>query len=106
MAHIIEATDATFANEIATNELVLIDFWASWCGPCKRLTPVIDELSQRYQGKLKVIKIDVDNNQTITEKYEIISLPTLLFIKNGECLDTVTGFVPKATIIEKIESLL
>jgi thioredoxin 1 len=106
MAHVIEGTEETFQKELATDQLVLVDFWANWCGPCKRLAPVIDDIAREFQGKLKIIKIDADNNPTIAEKHEVSSLPTLLFIKNRQSVDVINGFVQKSTIVEKIQSLL
>jgi thioredoxin 1 len=106
MAHVIDGTEETFQKELATEQLVLVDFWATWCGPCKRLAPVIDDIARIFQGKLKIIKIDADNNPTIAEKYEVSSLPTLLFIKNSKSVDVINGFVQKSTIVEKIQSLL
>jgi thioredoxin 1 len=106
MAHVIEGTEETFQQELATDQLVLVDFWANWCGPCKRLAPVIDDLAREFHGRLKIIKIDADNNPTIAEKHEVSSLPTLLFIKNRKSIDVINGFVQKSTIVEKIQSLL
>ncbi len=106
MTSVIDATEETFQKELATDQLVLVDFWANWCGPCKRLAPVIDDIAREFQGKLKIIKIDADNNPTIAEKHEVSSLPTLLFIKNTKSVDMINGFVQKATIVEKIQSLL
>ena len=99
----IEITDANFAEVIDTEQVVLVDFWAAWCGPCRMVGPIIDEIAEEYDGKAVVGKVDVDENPEISAKYGIRSIPTLLFIKNGEVVDKQTGAVAKATILEKLD---
>lgn len=107
MSNVIHLTDATFEQEVLKSDIpVLIDFWAAWCGPCRLIAPYIDEVSQEYQGKIKVCKLDVDNNQMTAMRYGIRSIPMLLFFKNGEVVDSILGAVPKKNIVEKIENIL
>jgi thioredoxin 1 len=101
--HPVEITDANFEQEVIKSDLpVLIDFWAVWCGPCKAIAPIVTELAAEYDGKLKVGKIDIDNNQEVSVKYGIRSIPTLLLFKDGKIVDQIVGAVPKAQIVAKI----
>lgn len=102
----LEITDTSFGEVIKTDKLVIIDFWAAWCGPCKTMSPIIDELAQDYEGKAVVGKIDVDNNPGVTAQFGIRNIPTILFFKNGEMVDRQVGLVPKPILVEKIDSLL
>ena len=103
----ITITDDNFEKEVLNSNLpVLIDFWAVWCGPCKIIAPVVEQLAEEYSGKLKVGKLDVDNNQEASIKYGVRSIPTLLIFKNGQVKETIIGAVPKAQIIQKINSLI
>jgi len=104
--HVIEATDETFDQEIQSDLPVLIDFWAEWCGPCRAVSPIVDELAEDFNGKLKVLKVNVDNSQSTAQKYQVMSIPTLLFLKGGEEVDKIVGAAPKGTIQQKIEALL
>lgn len=98
-------TDENFEAEVLTAEsLTLVDFYADWCGPCKMMAPIIDELSKEYEGTVKIGKLNVDDSPETSSKYRVMSIPTLLFIKNGEVVDTVVGAVPKAQLIEKINA--
>ena len=99
----LQITDATLNDVLATDKLVVIDFWAEWCGPCKMISPIIDELAEEYKDKAIVGKINVDDNDDCTSKYGIRTIPTVLFIKNGELLDKVVGAGTKAMFAEKIE---
>jgi len=100
-------TDSNFDTEALKDELpVIVDFWAAWCGPCRMIAPVIEDLSEEYQGKIKVGKLDVDENQQTAIRYGVRSIPTVLFIKNGEVQDTIIGAVPKSVFVEKIQKLL
>lgn len=102
----LQITDATVNDVLQTDKLVVIDFWAEWCGPCKMVGPIIDEIGQEYQDKVVVGKLDVDNNDETTAKYGIRNIPTVLFIKNGEVVDKVVGAGPKSMFTDKIDKLL
>ncbi len=101
----IEFTDANFDQEVLKSDLpVLVDFWAVWCGPCKMIAPVVKELAKEYEGKVKIGKVDVDNNQNVSIKYGIRSIPTLLIFKDGKIVEQIVGAVPKAQIVQKLEA--
>jgi thioredoxin 1 len=103
----ITITDDNFENEVIKSDLpVLIDFWAVWCGPCKIIAPVVEQLAEEYHGKLKVGKLDVDNNQETSIKYGVRSIPTLLLFKNGQVKETIIGAVAKQQIVQKVNSVL
>ena len=100
-------TDDNFETEALKSELpVVVDFWAAWCGPCRMIAPIIEELANEYEGKVKVGKLDVDDNQGVAIKYGVRSIPTVLFLKGGEVADSVIGAVPKSMFIEKLTKLL
>ena len=97
-------TDQDFETEVEGHEgLVLVDFWAEWCGPCRMIAPVIEEIASENQGKLKVGKVDVDNNAQVASRYGIQSIPTMLLFVAGEMKESITGALPKAQIMQKIE---
>ena len=99
----LQITDATLSEVLATDKLVVIDFWAEWCGPCRMIAPHIDEIAEEYKDKAVVGKIDVDDNNDATAAYGIRTIPTILFIKNGELVDKLVGAVTKAMLVEKVE---
>jgi len=104
---ILEITDANFDELVLKSEkLVLVDFWAEWCGPCRMITPIVEELSEEYDGKAVIGKVDVDNNPDICSKYGIRNIPTILFFKNGEIADKQVGAAPKNALVSKIDSLI
>jgi len=99
----VEVTDSNFQNEVLRSDKpVLLDFWAEWCGPCKMISPLVEELATEYDGKLKVGKVDVDSNQQTSMQYGIRSIPTLLIFKGGKVVDQLIGAVPKKMLAEKI----
>ena len=91
---------------LKADSLVLVDFWAVWCGPCQMIAPVVEELSQEYEGRLKVAKLNTDENPSIASRYQIMGIPTLLFFKEGKPIDKIVGAAPKKQFKDKIESLL
>jgi len=100
-------TDDTFQNEVLESPIpVLVDFWAIWCGPCRLIAPVIEELAKEYDGKMKFAKLDVDVNQKTAMEYGIRSIPTLLIFKNGKVVSSIIGAVPKQNLVSKIEEVL
>tara|TARA_B100000614_G_C14383013_1_gene426392 strand:- start:336 stop:653 length:318 start_codon:yes stop_codon:yes gene_type:complete len=103
----IELTDANFEDlAVKSDKPVVVDFWAEWCGPCRMVAPVVEELSKDYEGKAVVGKVDVDANNEISAKYGIRNIPTILFLKNGEVVDKQVGAAPKAALAEKLDKLL
>jgi thioredoxin 1 len=102
-----DVSDQNFENEVIKSSLpVLLDLWAPWCGPCRMVAPVIDGLAEKYNGKVKFCRLNVDENPQTAAKYRVMSIPTLLFFKNGEAVDTVIGAVPERTLQPKIDALL
>lgn len=98
---IVHGTDQNFSQEVAEG-LVLVDFWATWCGPCKMIAPVLEELDAEMSDKVKIVKVDVDQNQETAGNYGIMSIPTLLLLKDGETVDKVVGFRPKEALAELV----
>lgn len=99
-------TDANFSEIIGGDKPVMVDFWATWCGPCRALSPVVEELAAEYDGRAIVAKCNVDENEDLPLKYGIRNIPTLLFFRDGQLVDRLVGAVPKADIAKKIDALL
>ncbi len=106
MAQPVHLTDDTFNAEVADGKVVLVDFWAAWCGPCRAIAPIIDDLATDYDGKATIAKVDVDNNPRIAMEYGIRSIPALLIFKGGKVVDTIVGAVPKNYITDRLEAQL
>ncbi len=107
MAQILDVTDATFEDEVLKSETpVLVDFWAEWCAPCRQLAPTLKDLAGEYDGKLRVVKIDVDANPTITAKLDVRAMPTLLFFKNGQVRGQLVGNQPRSKLVDQIDRVL
>ena len=103
----LEVTDDTFSNEVLNSKLpVLVDFWAEWCGPCKMVSPIVEELSNDYNGKVKVTKLDVDSNPQTATNYGIRGIPTLLMFKDGSAVDQIVGAVPKQDIAKRLDKII
>ena len=107
MKHIIEGNDFNFDEVVLKSDVpVLVDFWAPWCGPCRMVAPIVEELAEQYQGKLKVVKLNTDESQSVAVKYGIRSIPTLGIFNKGEVVDGIIGAVPKHMIENKIKPYL
>ena len=104
---VIQVTDATFDAEVLKSNIpVLVDFWAEWCGPCKLVAPVVEEVAKAYKGKVKVAKVDVDTNQRIASQFAIRSIPSLFVFKGGEVVDHLVGAAPKQRITSMLDGVL
>ncbi len=107
MSSVIEIDEMNFEKEVTKSDTpVMIDFWAVWCGPCKSIAPHVEEAAKTYAGKLKVGKVDVDNNNRIASQYAIMSIPAVMFFKNGTVIDQIVGAVPKKTLFDRINKVL
>lgn len=107
MSKPVDITDATFETEVLQSDRpVVVDFWATWCGPCKMIAPILEEVARDMGDKVKIAKLDVDNNNKTSGKYNIMSIPSLLFFKNGQVVDQVIGAIPKAQLLARIEKAL
>ncbi len=103
----VEITDSNYKEVVLNSELpVLVDFWAEWCGPCRMIAPSVEQLSEEYEGKAIVGKVDIDNNQEVARKFQIRNIPTILFFKNGSVIDKVVGAAPKRKIENKLKKIL
>ncbi|WP_018622040.1 thioredoxin [Spirosoma luteum] len=105
-SHAVEATDANFNELINSDKPVLVDFWAEWCGPCKMIGPVVEQLAGEYEGRAVVAKMDVDQNAQIPAQFGIRSIPTLMVFKNGQLVDKVIGAVPKNVLEQKLQAAM
>lgn len=100
------ATNTTFAELIQDEKLVIVDFWATWCGPCRMISPLLDEVEAEMPDKIKVVKVNVDDAAEIAGQFRVMSIPTLFFIKDGQVVDKTVGAMPKAALIDKINANL
>ena len=107
MGEILEVSDDSFESEIINSDIPsMVDFWAEWCGPCKKVGPVVEELAGEYAGKIKIAKMDVDHNRQTPAKFGIRNIPTLILFKGGEVVNTIVGAQPKSSIEEELKKLL
>lgn len=102
----LQITDSNFNEYASAGKLMVLDFWAEWCGPCRMVSPIIDELSNEYEGRVIVGKMDVDNNNEVVSQFGIRNIPTVLFLKNGQVVDKIVGATSKDKFVAKIEALL
>ena len=100
------ATNTSFDALLESEKLVIVDFWAVWCGPCRMLSPILDEVEEEMADKISVVKVNVDDADEIAMRYRIMSIPTLLFFKNGQVVDKTVGAMPKSTLVDKIKANL
>lgn len=102
-----QVTDSSFKQEVLDSDVpVLVDFWAPWCGPCRMVAPVVDEISEQFKGQIKVVKVNTDENPQVASQYGIRSIPTLMIFKGGQKVDMVVGAVPKTTLASTLEKYL
>lgn len=103
----LQFTDDNFGSEVINSEVpVVVDFWATWCGPCKAIAPIIEDLAKDFSGKVKVGKLDIDANQDTAIKFNVRSIPTVLFFKQGKVVDTIIGAVPKTHFVQKLNTVI
>ncbi len=106
-AKYVTATDSSFDDDVLNSDHpVLVDFWATWCGPCRVIAPTIEELATEYEGRARIVKLDVDNNPQVASRYGIRSIPSLLFFQDGKPVDQMVGVVPKKVLAQKLDTLI
>ena len=103
---VVNVSDANYKEVLAAGQPVVLDFWAEWCGPCRMVSPIIDELAEEYAGRITVGKVNVDENDTVVAEYGIRNIPTILFFKDGQVVDKQVGAAQKAVFVEKMNKLL
>ncbi|MBV9281428.1 MAG: thioredoxin [Chloroflexi bacterium] len=104
MAHPVAISDASFDQEVVkASRPVLVDFWAEWCGPCRMIAPVLEQLAEEYADSLKIVKLDVDNNPEMAEQFDVVSIPTMILFKDGKPVERMIGYVPKTRLVNKIK---
>ncbi|ARN84801.1 thioredoxin [Candidatus Nucleicultrix amoebiphila] len=104
---LVSATDDTFNKEVLqASQLVLVDFWAEWCGPCRAIAPILEEMAEEFEGSLKIVKVDIDNNPDAAVNFNVRSIPTLLLFKNGKVVGTQVGLVPKSALEEWVKGFI
>ncbi|MBI1352374.1 MAG: thioredoxin [Actinomycetales bacterium] len=103
---VVDASDADFASAAGTSQLVLVDLWAPWCGPCRMVAPVLERIAARYAGRVKVVKVNVDDNPRTAARFEASSIPLLVFLKDGNAVDTLLGAHPEPEIARRIDALV
>ena len=107
MSNALDINDSTFEQEVINStELTIVDFWAPWCGPCRKLGPVLDEVAQEFEGKIKVVKLNTDENLKTAKEFSVSGLPTLLMFKDGKAVERLVGLMPKTSIVSNIEKYL
>ena len=107
MSNAIEITDDSFESEVLQSDTpVIVDFWATWCGPCKMIAPILEEIAVEFGDKVKVTKLDVDSNNQTAGKYNIMSIPSVLIFQNGEVVDQIVGAVPRAPLVDRLQKVL
>ena len=107
MAHPVTVTDTSFKSEVLDSDVpVLVDFWASWCAPCKMIAPIVEELAGEYDGRIKVVKVDIDANPMAPGQFGVMSIPTLLLVRGGKAERRIVGYRPKASIKTEVEAVL